>query len=83
MQLYDEIYEGVAEARCSFLPLGGGYFQGVRALGGFSDTEILLQFKKNTVIVRGEQLEIKKYCDGDLQLSGKIFSVSLQEGEKN
>ena len=52
-------------------------------LGGFSDTEILLQFKKTAVVVRGENLEIKKYCDGDLQLSGKIFSVALQEGEGN
>ena len=82
MELYEEIYEGVVETRCSFLPLGGGYFQGVKALIGFSDSEIVLLFKKNRVIVRGEGLEIKKYCDGDLQLSGQIFSVGLdKQGE--
>ena len=78
MQLYDEIYEGVAEARCSFLPNGGGYFQGVRSLGGFSDTEIRLEFKKVVVSVRGEGLEIKKYCDGDLEIFGKILAVAVE-----
>ncbi len=78
MQLYDELYEGLAEARCSFLPEGGGYFQGVRALGGFSESEIRLQFKKKTVVVSGEGLEIKKYCDGDLEILGKIRSVAVE-----
>lgn len=82
MELYEEIYEGVAESRCSFLPLGGGYFQGVKALIGFSDSEIVLLFKKSRVIVRGEGLEINKYCDGDLQLSGRIFSVGLDKQEE-
>lgn len=81
MELYEEIYEGVVEARCSFLPMGGGYFQGVKALAGFSDKEISLLFKKFRVIVKGEKLEIKKYCDGDLQLSGCIFSVGLEKLE--
>ena len=82
MELYEEIYEGVVETRCSFLPLGGGYFQGVKALIGFSDSEVVLLFKKSRVVVRGEDLEIKKYCDGDLQLSGRIFSVGLdKQGE--
>ena len=79
MELYEEIYEGFREARCSFLPNSGGYFEGVKGLNGFSDTEIVLLFKKSRVVVRGEQLEIKKYCDGDLQLSGRIFSVGLEE----
>lgn len=81
MELYDEIYEGVKEGRCSFLPNGGGYFQGVKALVGLSDTEITLLFHKELVIVCGEKLEIKKYCDGDLQLSGRIFSVGIEKRE--
>lgn len=81
MELYEEIYEGVVEARCSFLPMGGGYFQGVKALMGFSDSEIVLLLKKFRVVVKGERLEIKKYYDGDLQLSGCIFSVGLEKQE--
>ena len=81
MELYEEIYEGVIEARCSFMPMGGGYFQGVKSLIGFSDNEIVLLLRKYRVVVKGERLEIKKYCDGDLQLSGCIFSVGLDEQE--
>ncbi len=82
MQLYDEIYRSYAEARCSFLPRGGGYFQGVRSLGGFSDEEIVLVFKRDRVRVKGENLTIKKYCDGDMELSGRIFSVSVLGAEE-
>ena len=56
MELYEEIYEGVIESRCSFFPMGGGYFEGVKALIGFSDTEIVLLLKKSRVVVRGERL---------------------------
>lgn len=82
MELYEEIYEGIKEERCSFLPMGSGYFQGVRALIGFSDTEIVLLMKKSRIVVRGEGLEIRKYYDGDLQLSGRIYSVGLQDKEE-
>ena len=81
MRLYEEIYQEYAEARCAFLPLSGGYFQGVRSLGAFSGTEILLIFKRVKVRVIGEGLEIKKYCDGDMEISGRIFSVSVVGAE--
>ena len=66
---------------CNQVAPKGGYFEGVKGLNGFSDTEIVLLFKKSRVVVRGEQLEIKKYCDGDLQLSGRIFSVGIEKRE--
>ena len=81
MELYEEIYEGLKESRCSFLPMGGGYFEGVKARIGFSDTEIILLFKNLRIVVLGEGLEIKKYCDGDLQLKGQIYSVGLEKKE--
>ena len=77
MQLYDEIYEGVRGARCSFLPNGGGYFQGVSAVCEILDSEIKIEFKKTIVRVCGECLEIKKYCDGDLEIGGKILAVAV------
>ena len=77
MQLYEEIYETYAEARCAFLPNGGGYFQGVKGLGSLSETEIVLLFKKTKVEVLGSGLSIKKYYDGDMEIVGRIFSVSV------
>lgn len=75
MRLYEEIYEEYAQSRCSFIPFSGGYFQGVKNIRSLSDREILLIFKKEQIKVVGEGLQIAKYCDGDMQISGRIFGV--------
>ena len=83
MRLYDEIFkntDGVAFARCTIVPGGGGYFEGVKAVGDFSPERIVICFPKETVAAEGKNLSIKKYYDGDLQLSGSIFSLRV-EGE--
>ncbi len=85
MRLYDEIFknaEGAATARCIIVPRGGGYFQGVKSVGDFSPERVVLYFPKEGVEVTGDDLTVKKYCDGDLHLAGKIRSVVLlQEKE--
>jgi hypothetical protein len=81
VKLYEEIYQTYSGARISFLPMGGGYFQGVKTLGGFCSEEVELLFKKGKAVVRGEGLEIGKYCDGDVELKGKIRAVEVVEGE--
>ena len=80
MRLYEEIFkstDGVGLARCTIVPDGGGYFEGVKSIGDFSSERIVVCFAKQTVAVVGKNLSIKKYYDGDLQLSGKIAEVSL------
>ncbi len=75
MRLYDEIFkdeEGKGLARCILSLSGGGYFEGVKAVGEFAPDKILLCFPHRSVEIEGENLTVKKYCDGDLQLSGKI-----------
>lgn len=84
MRLYEEISklldgEAFALSRCLLIPLGGGYFQGVKAVGDFSDERIELYFPTVKICVLGKGLCIKKYCDGDLVLSGKITCVQTQE----
>ncbi len=86
MRLYEEISklldgEAFALSRCLLIPLGCGYFQGVKAVGDFSGEKIELYFSSAKLCVEGRDLIIKKYCDGDLILSGKILSVKvLEEG---
>ena len=80
MRLYEEISklldgEAFALSRCLLIPLGGGYFQGVKAVGDFSDEKIELYFPSVKICVEGRELTIKKYCDGDLILSGKITAL--------
>ncbi len=82
MRLYDEIFkntDGMALQRCTIVPGGEGYFEGVKAVEDFSSEQIIVCFPKETVIVDGQQLAIRKYCDGDLRISGKIFSLRLAD----
>ena len=85
MRLYDEIFkgvDGVALSRCVIVPRGGGYFEGVQAVGDFSPDRIVLYFVKEWAEIVGEGLSIAKYFEGDLQVSGKIYSVRIDEKGK-
>ena len=83
MRLYEEIFlraEGASGAKCLIVPCGGGYFEGVKSVGEFSSTQIELFFRTHGALVEGEELLIRKYCDGDLELGGKILSVRFLGG---
>ena len=80
MRLYDEIFldaDGESFSRCIFVPNGGGYFEGVKGVEDFSTERVVVCFPRKTVEVRGNNLSIKKYCDGDLQISGRILSCEV------
>ncbi len=83
MRLYEEILKGVqnAGARYTVAIGGGGYFEGVKRVGDFSPQKVVLYFSKCSLEITGENLAIKKYCEGDLELSGKICIATLIEGE--
>ena len=85
MRLYDEIFkntDGFSFARCTVIPGGGGYFEGVKMVEDFSAERILIHFSQQRIEVLGEALSIKKYCDGDLQVQGKIYSLRAVVGEE-
>ena len=84
VRLYDEIFKsasGMALARCLLIPSGGGYFEGVKAVGDFSPERIVLYFPRESAEIEGENLIIKKYCEGDLELGGSVRSVRFSEGK--
>lgn len=81
MRLYDEIFknaDGAAFARCTVVPGGGGYFEGVKSVGDFSAERIIVCFAKAAVVAEGENLSIRKYYDGDLQIDGTILSLQVE-----
>lgn len=88
MRLYDEIFksaDGGALARCILVPDGGGYFQGVKYVEDFSSEKIALCFSHKRVEIEGVGLSIVKYCDGDLEIGGKITAwrvVSEKQAEQ-
>ena len=80
MRLYEELFksaDGTALSRCIWVPRGGGYFQGVKAVEDFSSERIVLCFSKDRVEALGKGLSIKKYCDGDLEISGRLACVRV------
>lgn len=52
-----------------------GYFECVKSIKKYSKEEIIISLKKETITVTGEELSIKKYCEGDLAVCGKIKSI--------
>lgn len=86
MRIIDELLkdpEGAAVARCTFVPDGGGYFEGVKSVGEFSPQKIVVCFPKKSVAAEGENLIIKKYCDGDLQIAGEISALYVLPKSEN
>ena len=53
----------------------GGYFQNVRRLLEFSDTQVVLAGKRDKVVVEGENLTLGKCYMGDVQIRGNIRKV--------
>lgn len=85
MRLYEEILksvDGASISRCILVPNGGGYFEGVKGVEDFSPQRIVLRFSQGQTAVEGEELFIKKYCDGDLEILGKIYAFYLIDFEK-
>ena len=82
MRLYDEIFKNADSfsfSRCTVVPGGGGYFEGVKAVGDFSPEKVVVCFPHGNVAVEGKGLSIKKYYDGDLQISGQIFTLKVED----
>jgi hypothetical protein len=84
MRLYDEIFksaDGLAFRKYTVVVGGGGYFEGVKSVGDFSTERIILFYPKCSLQIDGKDLMIKKYCDGDLELSGVVHTVTLLNGD--
>lgn len=80
MRLYDEIFksaDGLALQKYTVVIGGGGYFEGVKSVGDFSNEQVVLFFSKHSLQIDGKHLSIKKYLDGDVELSGSIHNVTL------
>ena len=54
-----------------------GYFENVVGIKSFSPDEIVVFLKRGELKIVGSKLYVKKYCDGDLVIAGRIQAVSL------
>lgn len=53
----------------------GGYFQNIKSVAAMGEREISLISASGIFTVEGENLVIKKYCDGDMLIEGNIIKV--------
>ncbi len=88
MGLTKEIYTQISEGEESVTGLSytvwagrGGYFQNVKKVLSFTPQRIELWTKSGRVSVRGKELTVKKYAEGDLLLGGDVRTVSCGEEE--
>lgn len=51
------------------------FLEGVLDVTEFTDKQITIRLKKGGFIIKGENLFLKKYCEGDLIVCGKIVST--------
>jgi len=51
------------------------YFENVRTILHYDIEEISLGLKKGSVLIRGQNLFIKKYCEGDVIVCGQIRAI--------
>ena len=77
----DEIKSSIGESfGCGFKATlfgnGSVYISGVKAVKSFSFEEVVLIVKKGDFVIKGKNLEIKKICEGDVCVCGKISSLS-------
>ena len=52
-----------------------GYFERVKSIVSYEKEEVVLSLKCGGLRVKGRDLYIKKYCEGDVVICGKILSV--------
>ncbi len=83
MGLIDNIKNCISESDMPTIPpfravLFGNnavYFENIKSIIGFSPEQIILSVKTGEVKLSGEGLYIKKYCEGDVVICGKICSI--------
>lgn len=59
------------------IPDFGGYFRSVRGVAEYSPEKIILSLRKKVLTIEGEKLEICKYFEQDVFISGDIREVKI------
>ncbi len=70
--------DNIARFRAEFIGDSGVYFQNISCIKSYTDAEIVLGIKKGVLILSGEDLFIKKYCQGDVLVCGKISGLLIK-----
>lgn len=81
MKLLEQLIEelgGDTSKSFTVVPAFGGYFRSVRSVAEFSPEKVVLLLKRFAVIIRGENLQVGKYFEGDVLIKGTIRGVEIE-----
>ena len=70
----DGLLEG-AKPKTLLVGFEAGYIQGVKSILKYDGEEISLSVKGGRVTISGSNLYVKKFCEGDVVICGKITSL--------
>ena len=65
--------------RIMILGSKAGYFENIKSIKSYDKKEIRLAVKCGVIVVTGENLSIRKYCEGDVLVLGAINSVKVED----
>lgn len=63
---------GFCEFRILWLGDNGVFLENICHIKSYTNEEIVLQLKKCEILIKGSGLYIKKFCNGDMVVCGKI-----------
>lgn len=75
----EEIYKNQS-FRAVILGDSAVYLENVMSIISYEKEQILLGIKKGKILIKGNDLYIKKYCMGDVVVCGKISAIERVEG---
>ncbi|MBR5900497.1 MAG: YabP/YqfC family sporulation protein [Clostridia bacterium] len=83
MSFIDNIYEALGEELLPDAPsfrallIGGRacYVENAKSIIKYSEQEVAVAIPKGQILIKGEALNVKKYCEGDLVVCGKITGI--------
>lgn len=83
MGLIENIFESLGlqdlvcekDSRITLIGKTACYIEGVKSIKSYSNEEVFLRLKDGEFIITGEELFIKKYCEGDIAICGKIVKI--------
>ena len=65
----------LCEYRLTMLGANCVYAEGVKRIKHYSQTEVVLCFKKTVAVIKGNGLIIEKFCGEDVAVKGSVSSI--------
>ena len=56
----------------------GAFFENVKSIKSFEKDEIILTVKGGEIVVKGKELTVKNYVEGDLTIVGEVKEIAVK-----